>query len=70
MQTTMDSPPKPKLDISRRAHSLAREVDRLPPGHTYLIRVVKSDLESLNWEVEIVRNEFIRKMSLSRYIAE
>lgn len=51
-------------DISERAHSLAREIDRLPVGFTYTIQLVKNELEAVDWKVEIVRNEFLRRMSL------
>lgn len=51
-------------DISARAHSLARELDRLPDGFTYTIKLVKDELRSIDWQVEITRSEFLRRMSL------
>lgn len=53
-------------DISDRAHSLAREIDRLPPGYTYVIQLAKNELEEIDWKVEIIRSEFIRRMSLRK----
>jgi hypothetical protein len=53
-------------DISARAHSLAREIDRLPPGFTYTIQVVKNELDEIDWRVEIIRSEFIRRLSLRK----
>lgn len=53
-------------DVSARAHSLAREIDRLPAGFTYTIRLVKNELDEIDWAVEIVRSEFIRRMSLRK----
>lgn len=53
-------------DISERARSLAREVDRLPAGFNYVLHIVKDEVEAIDWRVEIVRTELIRRMTLSR----
>ena len=53
--------PKPITDLSARVVSLAREVDRLPPG-VYTISLTKPDIRSAGWQVEIVRIETIREM--------
>lgn len=55
----------PVTDLSQRVVSLAREIDRLPPG-TFTLMLVKPDLPGLSWHVEIVRVEPIRTMELAR----
>lgn len=54
---------KPTHDLSSRALSLAREIDRLPPGD-YSVRLVKPDPGGLSWHAEIIRVETIREMEL------
>lgn len=54
---------KPVTDLSQRVISLAREIDRLPAGE-FLLVLVKPDLPSMSWHVEIVRRERIREMEL------
>jgi hypothetical protein len=52
-------------DLSQRVISLAREIDRLPPGE-YSILVIKPDLPALSWHVVLVRQECVRTMELPR----
>lgn len=59
----MSDQPKPVTDLSQRVISLAREIDRLPAG-SYSFVLVKPDLCSLSWHVEIVRLEPIREMEI------
>ena len=58
-------------DISRRAHNLARIVDRLSAG-TYHLTIVKNAIHSADWNIEIQRSELIQKVSLSNknYLSE
>lgn len=58
-------------DISHRAHTLARIIDRLSEG-TYEITIVKDSIHAAEWRIEIVRIELIHRVSLSNkmYIAE
>lgn len=44
------------VGISQRALSLARSVDRLPPGE-YLIRLKRSPFKTCPWQVEVLREE-------------
>ena len=55
---------KPIHDLSARVISLARELDRLPPGD-YSVRLVKPDLPDMSWHAEIIRVEPIREMELT-----
>lgn len=68
---TGGKPLSPVTDVSHRAHNLARIVDRLSPG-TYHLKIVKDDIHSANWDIEIVRSELIKRVSLSnkKYVAE
>jgi hypothetical protein len=50
-------------DISPRVTSLARVIDRLPPGK-YTLSLEKPELPSLSWHVEIVRLETVREMEI------
>jgi len=45
--------------------SLAREIDRLPPGE-YVIRLTKCELKALPWQAEITRAEPIRTMEINK----
>lgn len=59
---------KPVTDLSSRAVSLAREIDRLPPGR-YSVEITKSALPASTWRIEILRlgqvtNTWIREMEL------
>lgn len=54
-------------DLSARAISLAREIDRLGSGAWTLI-VIKPDLSSLSWHVEINRVETVRTMELPKAV--
>jgi len=44
-------------EVSERALSIARAVDRLPPGYVYHLEIAKPDLPALPWHVEIAREE-------------
>jgi hypothetical protein len=61
----MTDTPRPISDLSPRVVSLAREIDRLPPGD-YVIRLTKCDLKALPWQAEITREEPIRVMELGK----
>lgn len=52
-------------DLSDRAIQLARLVDRLYPG-TYIIMILKPDIDAASWKVEIDRKEFIQKAALPK----
>jgi len=56
---------RPVCDLSARVVSLAREIDRLPPGE-YMIMLVKGELKALPWTAEIVRTEPMRVMELGK----
>jgi hypothetical protein len=56
------SPPEQKLDISHRAVSLGRLVDRLADGE-YTIRIIKS--QSV-WRVEVTRYNQVQSLDLRR----
>jgi hypothetical protein len=59
---TLMMPPAPPVptDVSRRALSIARMIDRLEPGK-YTITVIKTDGESDRWQVEIAQPVTIHK---------
>jgi hypothetical protein len=57
--------PQPVTDLSARAVSLAREIDRLPPGD-YVIRLVKCEIRALPWQAEIMREQPVRVMELGK----
>jgi hypothetical protein len=61
----MAEPNLPVTDLSPRVVSLARAIDRLPPGE-YVIRLVKGELQALPWQAEIARSEPIRTMELGK----
>lgn len=52
-------------DISNKARSMARSVDRLPPGD-YFIRLCKPALRGQAWEMVIDKAETVRRMELRR----
>lgn len=52
-------------DTSNKARSMAREVDRLPPG-VYFIRLHKPALRGQSWELTIDKAETVRTMELKR----
>ncbi|HEY4692519.1 MAG TPA: hypothetical protein VIH16_03725 [Bellilinea sp.] len=53
---------KPVTDLSPQAVRVGRVIDRLPPGGEYIIRVVKDDLRTIPWQVEISRVEQINRL--------
>ena len=53
---------KPVTDLSPQAVRVGRGIDRLPPGGEYIIRVVKDDLRTIPWQVEISRVEQINRL--------
>lgn len=55
----------PDLGVSRRALSIARAIDRLPPG-VYLVRVEKPALAALDWPVDIDRVESVQRLLAER----
>ena len=50
-------------NTSSRASSLARVLDRLPPGR-YTVDVEKSDIRGAKWKVTIRQNEILRVMEI------
>jgi len=58
-------PSRPITDLSPRVVSLAREIDRLPPGE-YVIRLSKCDLKTSPWQAEITRSETVRNMEIGK----
>lgn len=50
---------QPPPDISRRAHRLARYVDRLPDGEAYVIRVDKKSQGV--WAIRVQREVEVRE---------
>ena len=52
-------------DVSNKALSMAREVDRLPPGN-YCIVVCKPSLRGQPWNLTIEKTETVRRMDLDR----
>jgi len=52
-------------DVSNKAQSMAREVDRLPPG-TYILILHKPSLRGQNWNLQIDKAETVRRMDLNR----
>jgi hypothetical protein len=60
-----DNEPRPVSDLSARVVSLAREIDRLPPGD-YVIRLTKCEVRAMPWQAEIVRTEPMRVMELGK----
>ena len=53
---------KPITDLSAQAVRVARVIDRLPPGADYIIRLVKDDLKTMPWQVEVSRVEPIKRL--------
>lgn len=52
-------------DVSERALSIARAVDRLPPGYVYHLEIKKPDMPAMPWMVEIVREDRIQVLRLT-----
>jgi hypothetical protein len=52
-------------DVSDRALSIARAVDRLPAGYVYHLEIQKPDLPAMPWMVEIVREDRIQSLRLT-----
>jgi hypothetical protein len=59
----------PKTDISPRALSLARTVDRLRPG-TYQLEIIIPEIRASAWQVEVVRTEHLFSKVLPKYNPE
>jgi hypothetical protein len=57
------------MDISEKVLSLAREIDRLPPGE-YAITLNKPTSKHQNWIVQIDRTETIREMNIPARIIQ
>ena len=53
---------KPVTDLSSQAVRVGRVIDRLPAGAEYIIRVVKDDLRTIPWQVEVSRVEQIKRL--------
>jgi hypothetical protein len=60
-------PQKPVTDLSARAVSLARVIDRLPPGGCYVITLSKPGVKGLEWAVAISRTETIQEIFIGRH---
>ena len=52
-------------DLRPEVVSLAREIERLPPGD-YVFMLSKPDMKGLPWHVEIIKGERVRLMALMR----
>jgi hypothetical protein len=52
-------------DVSDRALSIARAVDRLPAGYIYHLEIQKPDIPAMPWMVEIVREDRIQVLKLT-----
>lgn len=52
-------------DVSDRALSIARAVDRLPPGYVYHLEIEKPDIPAMPWLIEIVREDRIQVLKLT-----
>ena len=52
-------------DLRPEVVSLAREIERLPPG-SYIFILRKPDIKGLPWPVEIIKGERVRLMELFR----
>jgi hypothetical protein len=52
-------------DVSDRALSIARAVDRLPAGYVYHLEIQKPDIPAMPWMVEIVREDRIQSLRLT-----
>ena len=52
-------------DLRPEVVSLAREIERLPPG-SYIFILCKPDIKGLPWPVEIIKGERVRLMELFR----
>ena len=52
-------------DLRPEVVSLAREIERLPPG-SYVFMLNKPDMKGLPWKVEIIKGERVRLMDLLR----
>ncbi len=63
--TVPPKPSKPVTDLSVRAISLARRIDRLPEGE-YTIKLVKPEVRGQPWEVHVTRVETILDLILDR----
>ncbi len=50
-------------DLSAKVVSLARMIDRLPPGE-YQLRLYKGDTRREAWELDIHRVEAVRRVEL------
>ena len=51
-------------DLSPRVVSLARAIDRLPPG-AYTISITKHDLKTLGWDALINRIEQVQALKIT-----
>jgi hypothetical protein len=47
-------------DISENARTLARAIDRLPPGQSYAIHITRPGVPSAPWRYEISKLEKIQ----------
>lgn len=56
---------KPVTDLSQRVVSLARRIDRLPPGR-YVIELVKPDLKAEAWQASVTRSETIYNLLIQK----
>jgi len=54
-----------RLDVSRRALSIARVIDRLPAGNFSII-LLKPDIKTDNWRVEIRQSSTVQILDLPK----
>jgi hypothetical protein len=57
--------PKPVTDLSPKVISLARMIDRLPPGD-YAIRVIKGQDKAAPWHTEISGAGTVRVVDIDK----
>lgn len=61
----MAEPQKPVTDLSPRVVSLARMLDRLPPGN-YTVQLEKPEVKGMAWHAEVTRTETIINVTIDR----
>lgn len=58
------------MDVSYRAMTIARILDRLSPG-SYSIEIVKDHIDAIDWKVTVTRQELVQRVSLTKgYVPE
>ena len=63
--TDLDPTLKPITDLSQKAVSVARAIDRLPPGR-YMVSIIKPNSKHERWEIAIDEISTVQKMTVPR----